>query len=78
MKCICSDEAIYCFNEYGPNFGLMDLRISSESNSNIYSGSNIGYSYKHPDYARESDEANSFLAGSNEFKVLEIEIYTRE
>jgi hypothetical protein len=78
MKCISSDEAIYCSTKYGPNFGNMDIKISSESNENTQSCSNIGYSYEHPDYNYDSNEAQLFLAGSNEFQVLEIEVYTRE
>ena len=53
MKCINSDGAIYCSN----NFGLMDLKISFESNLNNVSCSNIGYSYEHPDYDYDSSEA---------------------
>jgi len=78
MKCINSDGAIYCSNNIGPNFGLMDLKISFDSNLNTESSSNIGYSYEHPDYEYDSNEAQLFLAGSNEFQVLEIEVYTRE
>ena len=78
MKCIKPDLAIRCSNYIGPNFGNYDLEISSESNLKFYSRSNIGYSYEHPDYAHKSEEAKSFLAGSKEFQVLEIEIYTRE
>ena len=78
MKCISSDEAIYCSTKYGPNFGNMDIKISSESNENTQSCSNIGYSYEHPDYEYDSNEAQLFLAGSNEFQVLEIEVYTKQ
>jgi hypothetical protein len=74
IKCVRPDEAIYCSTEYGPNFGLLDIKISSESNKNSQSCSNIGY----PDYEYDSNEAQLFLAGSDEFQVLEIEIYTRE
>jgi len=52
--------------------------ISNKSNNNASSYSNLCLSYAHPSYAYESNEAESFLAGSYEFQVSEIEVYTKK
>jgi hypothetical protein len=75
MKCIDLKTAIYCQNSLGPNFGSYDFEINNDSNINTDSNSNLGDSYKHPDYEKDSNEAKSFLAGSHKFKVSEIEVY---
>jgi hypothetical protein len=70
---------IYCSNYYGPTFGGgFDLNIADKSNSNTTSYSNLGNSYVHPDYAYGSNEAKSFLVGSYNFQVSEIEVYTKQ
>jgi hypothetical protein len=48
------------------------------SNINVVSFSNLGHSYTHPDYRQGSNEAKSFLAGSYNFQVTEIEVYTKQ
>jgi hypothetical protein len=69
---------IYCNSNYGPIFGVgIDLCIADKSNTNITSYSNLGYSYTHPDYEYKSDEAKSFLAGSYNFQVSEMEVYKK-
>ncbi len=61
----------------GPVFGGgSDLFIADQSNLTTYSYSNLGCSFTHPDYAYESNEAKSFLAGSSKFQVSEIEVYS--
>ncbi len=40
--------------------------------------SQLGFSYKHPQYAWGTDEAQKFLAGSNKFQLDEIEVYRKE
>jgi hypothetical protein len=78
MKCSQCQYAIYCYNSYGPTFGHgHDFYISDNSNINTDSYSNLGHSYSHPDYAYGSNEARSFLAGSYNFQVSEIEVYTK-
>jgi hypothetical protein len=42
------------------------------------SWSNLGYSYKHPQYEYKTYEARTFLAGSCEFQLDEIEVYKKE
>jgi len=71
MICIKPNEAITCSTKIGPWFGEgHDLMIFNNSNTNTLSYSDLGFSYKHPDYVYESNEAQSFLA--------EIEIYTKK
>jgi len=77
MKC-SGTYAIFCSNSYGIIFGNEHaIYISENSNRNTNSSSNLGHSYSHPDYAYGSNEATSFLAGSYNFQVLEIEVYTK-
>ena len=38
----------------------------------------LGESYSHPQYEFGTDEAKSFLAGSHEFQLEEIEVYQKE
>ena len=83
LKVKCSpNNGIRCNNSCGPIFGGKeggsDLVIDDNSNRNNNSFSYFGHYYIHPDYEFESDKANSFLAGKHNFKVLEIEIYTKK
>jgi len=75
-------KAIFCSSDYGPLFGSgTAIRIHDNSNQTTESISYFGNSfcvYKHPYYPDNSLEATSFLAGSQYFKVLEIEAYTLE
>ena len=61
----------------GPSFGY-DIQISSNSNTTNGSSSNLGYNYIHPQYTAGTNEAQSFLAGSYQFRLSEIEVYQRE
>ena len=81
LKIKCSpNNGIRCSNSSGPIFGgkkgYSDLMIDDNSNRNNKSFSYFGHYYIHPDYEYKSDKANSFLAGTHNFKVLEIEVYT--
>lgn len=77
FKAVCTDgsnnKAIYCEPECGPTFGDGDFCISSNSNQNQQSFSS-GRSYVHPFYQRANQ---SVLAGSQFFRTLEIEVYTK-
>ena len=66
-------KAIYCKSGYGPTF-YGGIIIYSNANTGC---SNLGSSYKHPQYAYGSNEAKSFLAGSEDFQVSEIEVYQK-
>lgn len=69
--------AIYCHRAYGPTFGEgHDLFIENDCNIYRNSYSNLGGSYRHPMYAYNSNDAKTFLAGSVEFQVQDIEVYT--
>lgn len=79
MNCIEPNHAIYCNINYGPTFGNgHSLYIANNSNANRQSYTNLGTSYKHPKYLFGSNEAKSFLAGSYNFQVDEIEVYRKE
>jgi hypothetical protein len=68
--------AICCYSSYGPTFGGgYDFCISSDSNTNTESYSDLGDTYQHPNYQYKSNEARSFLAGSRNFSTSEIEVY---
>jgi len=79
MKCIEPSYAIGANISYGPIFGGgNDILICNNSNTSNGSYSNLGRSYKHPNYVHGSNEAKSFLAGSYNFLTTEIEVYTKE
>jgi hypothetical protein len=69
--------AIYYHSECGPVFGY-DLCIANNANTTMDSRSNLGYSYSHPQYSYNSNEARTFLAGSHKFKLDEIEVYQKK
>ena len=73
-----SRESIYCHNDFGPVFGNDDFYIVDKSNTNAKSCSKLVNSYAHPDYARNSKKSKSFLAGTPNFKVSKIEVYTQD
>jgi len=72
------NNVIYCDKSFGPKFGATDFYIANNSNINTTSCSNLGYSYTHPNYRYQTNEAKSFLAGSYNFQVSEIEVYTKQ
>ena len=72
-------NVIYCHPSYGPTFGDgCDICIKSNSNTTNGSYSNLDHSYTHPQYAYGTNEAQSFLAGSYNFLLSEIEVYQKE
>ena len=77
MKCHNPNYAVSCVNNFRPVFGN-DISVCDNSNVNTGSFSNLGHSYKHPQYVQRSNEAKSFLAGSYNFQTVEIEVYTKE
>jgi len=81
LKCLNTEKAILGGTQCGPVFGLgPGIWIHENSNMNKDSYSHLGITggaYKHPEYAENSTEAKSFLAGSERFKVLEIEVYMK-
>ena len=73
------DKAIVNSFEHGPIFGDgHDICIFNFPNKTSDNYSNLGTTFKHPQYAFETNEAKSFLAGSHKFQVSEIEIYEIE
>jgi hypothetical protein len=71
------EYAIRCDSIFGPIFGN-DIQIANNANTTMKSRSNLGFSYEHPQYRCGSNEASTFLAGSNPFQLDEIEVYEKE
>lgn len=73
------NEAIHSHQLYGPSFGNGDILIVSDSNTHIYSFSDLSSSYVHPDITSTSDKIKSerFLTGSKHFKVADIEVFQK-
>ena len=69
--------AIYCHSDFRPTFGYNDIEISNNSNTNTDSKSKLGDAYKHSEYNAGTNEAQSFLAGSQYFQLSEIEVYKK-
>jgi hypothetical protein len=53
-------NAFYCHSSFGPIFGN-DIIIGNNANTTMNSRSNLGFSYKHPQYAFGTEEAQTFL-----------------
>ena len=71
--------AICCDSDYGPIFGVgPDIIIANNANTTMDSYSNLGDSYKHPQYGWGTNGANTFLAGSKSFQLDEIEVFQKE
>jgi hypothetical protein len=80
FKVLCSnlgEDAIFCYPDFGPCFGVNDIDIRTDSNLKEDSYCNLGYSYKHSDYLYGTAEADTILAGSKFFETLEIEVYAK-
>ena len=70
--------AIRCYAGFGPTFGDgKDIYVASNSNTNTISYSNLGDTYTHPKYAKGTYQSKSFLAGSFQFQLSEIEVYQK-
>jgi len=78
MVLVISKIIAHLYPSYGPTFGNgHDFMISDQSNTNANSGSNLGYSYQFDLYPYGSAAAKSFLAGSSNFRVDEVEVFVR-
>jgi hypothetical protein len=67
------EYSICCDPKCGPSFGFdYDIYIA---NTTMYSYSNLGNTFKHPQYEKGTNEAQTFLAGSFYFQLDEIEVY---
>ena len=52
--------------------------IENNANTTMDSYSRLGSNYIHPHYAFGTNEAKTFLAGSHDFQLDEIEVYQKE
>jgi hypothetical protein len=75
IKPIDTMHSIYCGSEYGPTFGGgHDFHVFDNANVKAGSYSNLGHSYQHP----QPSQGQSYLAGSAQFELNEIEVYKKE
>jgi hypothetical protein len=75
IRQINTNKSIYCNSAYGPAFGGgHDIRIANNANTAQGSYSNLGVSYQHP----QPSQGHSYLAGSYQFNLSEIEVYQKE
>jgi hypothetical protein len=80
IKILQYDRRYSIYNEqiYLPNFGY-DINLCGNCNDNETSFADLGQAYTPPSgITYKSDEAKKFLAGSFNFRVLEIEIFLVE
>ena len=62
---------MYHDSSFGPTFGGgNDFHIASDANNNSNSSSNLGHTYELP-----PGQTKTFLVGSKNFKVSEIEVF---
>jgi hypothetical protein len=76
----CIQNAHYNRTDSGPIFGQnnnADIFITSYPNEYNNSFSDLGLCYKHPVYEYGTNEAKTFLAGSYNFQISEIEVYKK-
>jgi hypothetical protein len=71
-------NAIYCDSRWGPTVGNDISLAENDNNPTINSYSDLGYAFKHPHYEENTNEAETFLAGSHRFQLAEIEVYQKE
>jgi hypothetical protein len=73
------EYAIGCDSRCGPKFsGGFDIHIANNANTTMDSYSDLGDSYSHPQFIQGTNEAKTFLAGTNNFQLDEIEVYHKE
>ena len=77
-----TQKAIFCYSSYLACFGGgngCDFYLSDQCNVNSSSSSDFGHSYELPEgYSADTPQAQSYLAGSDEFQVSEIEVFQVE
>jgi hypothetical protein len=77
IKCSNPSNAIYCNENCGPCFGDDDIKISNKSDENLESESALGFTYGNSRFKFNSVESKTFLAGSQHFQTLDIEVYCK-
>ena len=65
-------RAIYRSSRYGPLFGVNDILIEDNPNSNRNSIAYFGHSYSVPSGVQDK---NTILAGTNAFTPDEVEVF---
>ena len=76
LYCTDTEKEVYHSDDLLCCFGINDLIIKSNCNVAAGSYSNLGMSYELPDDIQMfTNESKTYLAGSYEFKVLEMEVF---
>ena len=75
IKPTMTDRAVYCFSSHGPIFGRFDICIQNNSNLSAGSLSQLGKVFDFKLFQPETMESQSFLAGSKQFQIAEIETF---
>ena len=75
LQCINKKREIWNCKSNLSSFGTMDLRINNKCNESENNYAEIGNNYYSNGLEKDSDEANSFLAGNEEFRIDEIEVF---
>ena len=70
LRCKNKQKEVYHDKDYLCCFGYDDLLIANVCNINYNNGSNLGLCYERP-----PDKDKYALAGSKNFKVIEIEVF---
>ena len=78
MKCFFPEDAANGSSDKYIQLYGDDLALSADSNVDEDSHSDLGNIYSHPGYPLDSTQAQEFLAGSNWFSTLEIEMYCKQ
>jgi hypothetical protein len=74
IRQINTTYSIYCHSSHGPTFGGgHDIHIANNANTTMGSYSNLGFAYQHP----QPSQGQSYLAGSYNFQLSEIEVYEK-
>ena len=70
------EKAIYASNSHLVIYGHgYDICIFDNCNTNNMSSSDFPHSYSCSKYPSKSEESKAYLAGTNKFKVVDIEIF---
>lgn len=76
LKYSFANEKIYCHPKYGPAFGLYGRELCLADNSeNKMKGSS--YLSNTQCFPKEIQATSTFFAGSNEFKIDEVEVFSK-
>ena len=74
LKTNFPSKSIFCHSEWGPTFGDFDIKINMNSKGN--NTSDLGKIYQLPPFL--TGQAQTFLAGSQNFILSELEVFIKQ